>query len=63
MPVAVVARQARGIQTQDQWHALRSRTSYLELLPEAAGAAADFFSRQLNRNMGDNARNRALGLM
>jgi fermentation-respiration switch protein FrsA (DUF1100 family) len=36
-------------------------TSYLELLPEAAGAAADFFSRQLNRNMGDNAPKRALG--
>jgi fermentation-respiration switch protein FrsA (DUF1100 family) len=35
-------------------------TSYLELLPDAAGAAADFFSRQLNRNMWGNARRRAL---
>jgi uncharacterized protein len=30
-------------------------TSYLELLPTAAGAAADFFSRRLNRPMWDNA--------
>jgi uncharacterized protein len=36
-------------------------TSYLELLPEAAEAAAGFFSRQLNRNMWGNARKRALG--
>jgi hypothetical protein len=27
------------------------------------GDAADFFSRQLNRKMWDNARKRALGLM
>jgi fermentation-respiration switch protein FrsA (DUF1100 family) len=38
-------------------------TSYLEFLPDAAGAAADFFSRHLNRKMWDNARKRALGLM
>jgi fermentation-respiration switch protein FrsA (DUF1100 family) len=38
-------------------------TSYLEFLPMAAGAAADFFSRQLNRQMWDNARKRSLGLM
>ena len=37
-------------------------TSYLELLPEAAGAAAEFFARQLNRNMWNNARRRALDL-
>jgi hypothetical protein len=34
-------------------------TSYLEPPPEAA---ADFFSRQLNRTMWDNTRKRALGL-
>jgi len=37
-------------------------TSYLELLPEAAAAAADFFSRQLNRKMWSSSRNRALGM-
>jgi uncharacterized protein len=36
-------------------------TSYLELLPTAAGAAADFFSRQLSRPMWDNASKKASG--
>jgi hypothetical protein len=38
-------------------------TSYLEFLTEAAGAAADYFSCQLNRKIWDNAHKRALGLM
>lgn len=36
-------------------------TSYLELLPMAAGAAADFFVRHLNRPMWDNATQKTSG--